>query len=122
MRVNGNNLYGDGGELHKAFDNDVFVGRLRDHGGDAMVTYNSEPKIKAALADWSAIEWSKVYVFRRNNAGYREDADSRRELLLWNYADTRQGSLFDAAIPPVPCEAVSRRKPHVMAYPPQNSP
>ena len=85
------NLYGKKGDMHKAFDHEMFAAHCCNSQQKCMITYNSDLFIKERFPGWHQQDWDLTYTMRSTGT-YTRDQKERKELLLLNY-ETVQPSL-----------------------------
>lgn len=78
-------LYGTKGSMHKGFNHAEFARNLNEHKSMMMVTYNSNPNIRALFDDWTQTEWDLTYSMNNGHKSYEEAQKNRKELLCVNY-------------------------------------
>ena len=78
-------LYGTKGSMHKGFNHTEFSQRLNEHKSLMMVTYNSNPNIRALFDGWTQKEWDLTYSMNNGHKAYEEAQKNRKELLCINY-------------------------------------
>lgn len=78
-------LYGKDGDHHSNFDHYAFCEDMKKISCHAMITYNSNDKLKEMYKDWHQTEWDLTYTMHSSKK-YREDEGNRKELLLTNYS------------------------------------
>ena len=82
------NLYGKSGAIHKKFDHDKFAEDCDKHTAHMMISYNSSQLIKDRFKEWSASEFDLTYTMR-SVGEYMKEQQGRKELLVFNYENTR---------------------------------
>jgi len=81
------NLYGKKGEMHKRFDHDDFAKTCDEFTAPQLISYNSTQLVRDRFKDWNAAEFDLTYTMR-SVGDYMSDQQTRKELLLLNYAST----------------------------------
>ena len=77
-------LYGKDGDKHKSFDHDEFKFHVDNLKTRFMITYNANPKLIDLYKTYYCLQWDLKYTMRSTGT-YRQDQDSRKELLITNY-------------------------------------
>lgn len=83
--ASGDRLYGKKGSMHQGFDHIDFQNQLSNTRSMCMITYNSNPNIRALFNEWEQTEWDLVYSMRNGHKSYEEAQKDRKELLITNY-------------------------------------
>ena len=82
------NLYGKKGSMHKYFDHQEFAQTCDQHAASQLISYNSSQLIKDRFKDWNVSEFDHTYTMR-SVGDYMSDQQDRKELLVFNYENTR---------------------------------
>jgi len=78
------NLYGDGGDMHKGFNHVKFHKDVVECEHNWMITYNSNEVLRKRFANFNLTEWDLTYTMR-SVGEYAENQKGRKELLVTNY-------------------------------------
>lgn len=81
----GDKLYGKKGSMHQGFDHGDFRDQFLTTQSMCMITYNSNPNIRALFDGWEQVEWDLTYSMNNGHKSYEEAQKDRKELLLTNY-------------------------------------
>ena len=79
------NLYGKRGNVHKAFNHDIFAENCSYYNGHQLISYNDSQMIKERFDNkWSIDSYPLTYTMR-SKGNYLQDQKRRDELVLYNY-------------------------------------
>ncbi len=82
------NLYGNKGSMHSAFDHDKFAADCDKYDIPMLISYNSDQLVKDRFRDWhnrwNVAEFDLTYTMR-SVGEYMREQKTRKELLLFNY-------------------------------------
>ena len=83
------NLYGGKkGDLHKRFSHDNFATMCDKYTATQLISYNSSQLIKDRFNNWYSAEFDHTYTMR-SVGEYMKEQQGRKELLVFNYENTR---------------------------------
>jgi DNA adenine methylase len=78
------NLYGDGGDLHKIFKHEEFFKVCHQLEANQLISYNSDKLIKNAFIGYDISDYDLTYTMR-STGNYMEQQKERKELVMKRY-------------------------------------
>ncbi len=78
------NLYGDGGDLHKIFKHEEFFKVCHKLEANQLISYNSDKLIKNAFIGYEMSDYDLTYTMR-STGNYMEQQKERKELVIKHY-------------------------------------
>ncbi len=78
------NLYGDGGDLHKIFKHEEFFKVCHQLEANQLISYNSDKLIKNAFIGYEMSDYDLTYTMR-STGNYMEQQKERKELVMKRY-------------------------------------
>jgi site-specific DNA-adenine methylase len=78
------NLYGDGGDLHKIFKHEEFFKVCHQLEANQLISYNSDKLIKNAFIGYEMSDYDLTYTMR-STGNYMEQQKERKELVMKHY-------------------------------------
>jgi DNA adenine methylase len=83
------NLYGDGGDMHKGFNHMKFYHDMLECPHKWMITYNSNEVLRERFNQFNLTSWDLTYTMRSVGT-YVKDQQERKELLITNYDEVNK--------------------------------